>query len=173
MVLWLLRQTRSRASWMFLCTTVHCPGTTNSPGLWTLSLYRYGSQSLAPQTASTASYSHCCTPHHKQRTTSSWCPSRSWWSSPQPTAITQAEKKKLRISRHSVALFVYRSNVELNSSALSAVPGGASNWNRHVISQRMYVGFLQTLVTVRPILNLWDQRFSERLIGTRLLEFTQ
>ena len=79
---------------MFLCTTVHCPGTTNSPGLWTLSLYRYGSQSLAPQTASTASYSHCCTPHHKQRTTSSWCPSRSWWSSPQPTAITQAEREK-------------------------------------------------------------------------------
>jgi len=154
---------------MFLCTTVRCPGTTNSPGLWTWSQYRYGSQSLAPQMASTASCSHCCTPRHKQRMTSSWCPSRSWWSSPQPTAITQAKKTCVSAG---ILYLSYRFNAELNSTALCAVPGQASSWKRHVNCRACLSCFSPSYCYILADFELLDQRFYERLLCTSLLELT-
>jgi len=141
----------------------------SSPGLWTWSLYRCGSQSLAQRMASTASCSHCCTPRHKQRTTSSWCPSRSWWSSPQPTGITQAKKTCVSAD---ILYLSYRYNAELNSTALWAVPGQASSWNLHVSCTAWLRCFSPSSCYILADFEIMDQRFSGRLICTSLLELT-
>ena len=61
----------------------------------------------------------------------------------------------------------YRPNVEVDSTALSAVPGLMSSSNRHDVSPRLMLVFIKLQWLLATLENL---RFSGKFISTRIWE---